>query len=183
MWYTRLPTTNSLHRQGPKRFASQSTMLLRAIRYLFMQSGWGRYIRPCYCCISNGFQITNYLTCWCNASLYPSEIRCQRIDLGLTKGVGTSTKRQQQYRKFLGRLEFMVLLGTLGKHLMYLLLLINVGLMPFIGLISHYICARLLEKMRGKGSKWVKGAGDLEHIRGSEGLGGQRGHWEMIRRP
>ena len=33
--------------------------------------------------------------------------------------------------------------------------------------------------MRGKGSKWVKGAGGLEHIGGSEGLDGQRGHGDI----
>ena len=37
-------------------------------------------------------------------------------------------------------------------------------------------------KMREKGSKWVKGAGGLEHIGGSEGLDGQREHWETIKR-
>ena len=54
--------------------------------------------------------------------------------------------------------------------------------MNFIGLIFHLICAGLLEKMRGKGGKWVKGAGGLEHIGGSEGLDGQMGHWETIMR-
>ena len=36
--------------------------------------------------------------------------------------------------------------------------------------------------MRGKSGKSVKGAGGLEHIGGSEGLDGQRGHWETIMR-
>ena len=54
--------------------------------------------------------------------------------------------------------------------------------MDFIGLIFHYICAGVLEKMREKGGKWVKGAEGLEHIGGSEGLDGQRGHCETINR-
>ena len=54
--------------------------------------------------------------------------------------------------------------------------------MDLIGLIFHHICAGILEKMRGKGGKWVKGAGGLDCIRGSEGLDGQRGHLETIMR-
>ena len=36
--------------------------------------------------------------------------------------------------------------------------------------------------MMGEGGKWVKGAGGLEHIGGSEGLDGQMGHWETTKR-
>ena len=54
--------------------------------------------------------------------------------------------------------------------------------MDLIGLLFHYICAGVLEKMRGTGGEWIKGAGGLEHIGGSEGLDGQRGHWETIKR-
>ena len=32
--------------------------------------------------------------------------------------------------------------------------------------------AAFLEEMKGKGGKWVKGVGGLEHIGGSEGLYG-----------
>ena len=47
--------------------------------------------------------------------------------------------------------------------------------------ISLDLCQNIGEN-EGENSKWVKGVGGLEHIAGSEGLDGQRGHWEMIRR-